>query len=55
MGGGEFEKPKLRELAGSTTSLNTRRSGSLTDVASVDGTGHEDQKATSQLLSNPLM
>ncbi|KWU46584.1 hypothetical protein RHOSPDRAFT_32042 [Rhodotorula sp. JG-1b] len=55
MGGGEFEKPKLRELAGSTTSLNNRRSGSLTEVASVDGSGHEDQKATSQLLANPLM
>lgn len=55
MGGGEFEKPKLRELAGSTGSLTNRRSGSLTEVASVDGSGHEDQKATSQLLANPLM
>lgn len=54
MGRGEFEKPKLRELAGSTGSLN-RRSGSLTEVASVDGSGHEEQKATSQLLANPLM
>ena len=55
MGGGKFDNPKRRELGGSTTPLNNRRSGSLTEVASVDGTGHEDQKATSQLLSNPLM